>query len=110
MPIVINEGEEDEMRLPTRNEVCWRCAGDGTHDAWEGGMTASDIAEQDDDFIDRYRAGAYSVPCSECNGKRVLAVLDEERATPEQLAAYEAHQRIEWEMAAEQAAERLAGC
>lgn len=81
-PIVLNQGEEDEIRIPTRNEVCHRCMGDGTHDAWEGGMTVDEMYEQGEDFIDDYRRGVYSVPCTECNCNRVVAVPDEHRAHP----------------------------
>lgn len=109
-PITLYAGSEDEIRIPTRFEVCDRCHGEGSHDAWDGGMTAEEMHEQGDEFLEDYLAGVYSVPCTECNGKRVVAVIDELRATPEQRAAYEKHINDEYDYRAMVAAERAAGC
>lgn len=91
-PIVLYEGAKP---IPTRWEVCWRCHGEGKHDAWEEGMTASEMAEQGDEFIEDYCAGHYSVPCSQCHGERVLAVPDEDQASPEALEEFYAWKREE---------------
>lgn len=109
-PIVLNAGTEDEMRIPARNEVCAGCEGDGRQDAWTGAMTAGEFAEQGDEFAEDYLAGRYDVPCRECNGRGLVVVVDEERATPEQLDALAAWEAVRWEMRAEMAAERAAGC
>jgi RecJ-like exonuclease len=109
-PIVFCGDDETEIRIPSRFEVCDRCRGEGTHDCFEGGMTTSEMHEQGGEFIEDYFAGHYSVPCTECKGKRVVAVIDERRATPEQLAAYETHLDDMYEDRAMAAAERAAGC
>lgn len=109
-PIILYTEDENEIRIPTRYEVCDRCHGEGNHDAWDGGMTATEMHEQGDEFIEDYAAGHYSVPCTECKGQRVVAVIDELRATPEQLAAWEKHADDEYEYRAMAAAERAAGC
>lgn len=109
-PIILNEDDEDEVRIPARFEVCGRCRGEGNHDAWEGGMTESEMHEQGEEFMEDYARGHYAVPCTVCKGKRVVSVPDELLATPEQLAAYEEYMTDMADMRAEQAAERRAGC
>lgn len=91
-PIVLYEDSESEIRIPTRNEVCPRCHGEGTHDAWDGGMTAAEMYEQGDEFIEDYFAGHYSVTCTACHGRNVVPVPDERLCTPEQLAAWDRYQ------------------
>jgi calcineurin-like phosphoesterase family protein len=73
-------------------------------------MTADEMYEQGDEFIEDYVAGRYNVVCTECNGRCVLPVADLDRCTPEQREAYEHHQEIEAEFRAERAAEIAAGC
>jgi hypothetical protein len=77
---VDNTREEHPMTTnrTTTYEICWRCQGHGVHDAWSGGMSAMDMAEEGQDFIDDYRAGAYNVTCTVCHGQRVLAVTEAE--------------------------------
>jgi RecJ-like exonuclease len=89
----------DEVELPSKMEVCPRCHGRGVHDCWEGGMTAEEMWEQGDDFIDDYRAGMYDRVCSVCDGRNVVEVVDEDRCTPELLAAW-------WDQLAEEDADR----
>lgn len=108
--IVLYAETEDQIHIPARNEVCWRCRGDGRHDAWEGGMTAEEMHDHGDEFIEDYFAGHYSVPCTVCKGNRVVAVPDELLATPEQLTVWQDHENAEAEYRAEAAAERRAGC
>lgn len=109
-PIVLHKNSDVEVRIPTRFEVCSRCRGEGTHDAWEGGMTAEEMHEQGDEFLDDYMAGAYSVPCTVCAGKRVIAVADEQLCSPEQLASWIEHETAEADYRAEAEMERRAGC
>jgi hypothetical protein len=108
-PIIVLDEDDNELHLATRNEVCSRCGGDGTHDAWEGGMTASEMAEQGEEFFDDYLAGHYSVPCTECQGRRVVAVPDEDRADPVALAIWFEEQEAEREDRAIRAAELRMG-
>ena len=79
-----------EVQLPTKREVCPRCDGKGKHDAWEGGMTASEMDEQGPDFFDDYMSGVYDVQCSVCRGRNVIEVVDRERVSdPALLARYD---------------------
>lgn len=108
--VLYADDPDSKIILPSRWEICSRCEGDGTHDAWGGGMTVSEMHEQGDEFAEDYAAGRYAVPCTECGGAGKVRVVDEDRATPDQLAAWEQHQADEAEHRAEIAAERRAGC
>lgn len=73
--------------IPVEYERCGTCEGKGKHvnpDIDRQGLTASDF-DEDPDMFENYTSGMYDVPCRECDGKRVAIVVDERRATPEQL-------------------------
>lgn len=93
------------ITVPAKYEVCYRCEGRGVHDCWEGGMTGEEMEEQGPEFFEDYMNGVYSTKCTVCNGDRVVAVIDRDRCTPEELAAHdeaqEAHNAYEAECAAE---------
>ena len=96
--IKVYDEEGREVRgLPTKREVCPRCDGGGTQDVWDGGMTGDEMAEQGPEFFEDYRAGVYSKPCEECNGRNVVDVFDRANATAAQIALYEKAEREEWE-------------
>lgn len=95
-----------EHVLPTHMEVCPRCDGHGSHvnEAIDGnGLTAEDLA--DGDFRESYMRGDYDVTCTECGGANVVAVVDEDRCTPAQLAAYRADCEAAAQCRAEERAE-----
>ena len=79
--------------LPAKYEVCGTCNGKGTHvnpsiDAH--GITGEEWEnEWSDEDREGYFSGRYDVTCSECDGKRVVPVPDESRATKEAMAAWE---------------------
>jgi hypothetical protein len=87
----------DRVMLPSKNEVCSRCFGSGTHDSWDNGMTVDEMYEWGEDFVDDYFAGHYDTVCEECNGNNVVAVIDEERCTPEQIEAWNEYQQSVYE-------------
>lgn len=81
-----DEGEEQEIVLPCKYEVCPTCNGKGTHvnpsiDAH--GLSAEDFAE-DPDFKEDYFNGVYDVICHGCGGKNVTPVADFDRFTKAQ--------------------------
>jgi hypothetical protein len=94
-----DEGSSEEVTLPAKYEVCWRCQGAGVHDCWEGGMTSDEMYEQGPEFVDDYFDGVYDTRCTVCRGERVLAEVDRNRLTAEMRARYDKHvqQRAEWE-------------
>lgn len=97
------------VTLPTKNEVCPRCKGEGVHpNPAVDGFSRND-EWVDDDFIDNYMAGTYDVRCERCNGERLVPVPDEERCDPADLAAYEEHLRDIAEHEAERRAEMRMG-
>lgn len=88
-----DEGEEIEVTLPVRFEVCSRCEGKGKHvdpAVDEGGISPEEFAE-DPDFEEGYFEGRYDVTCHECDGLRVSEVVDEERVTDAQRPALDAY-------------------
>ena len=97
--------------LPTHYEVCPQCAGSGTQDCWgTGGMTWNEFDEQGPEFAEDYMSGVYSVPCEECNGLRVVRVVDREVCSEQLLAQWDQWQEDAAEQAAIEAAERRMGC
>ena len=90
MSVTIWIGEE-EVGLPSKFVVCFRCNGKGTHvnPAVDGnGLTQEDFDEAGPDFREDYMAGVYDVTCYQCDAKRVLEVPDLQRLTPDQRAAW----------------------
>jgi RecJ-like exonuclease len=76
----------DEADIPVVYEVCGTCEGQGSHvnpaiDAH--GISIEEFAE-DPDFMEAYLRGDYDIPCNECHGRRVVPVVDPNRATEEQ--------------------------
>jgi hypothetical protein len=98
-----------EVELPSKFEVCARCAGCGVHDCWEGGMTGDELADQSPEFFDDYMAGMYSVKCTVYNGRRVVEVVDRRLAPEHLLRRYDASERERLEYDALAAAERRYG-
>ena len=77
--------EEVTTQLPSKNEVCSRCEGFGTHltpSIGEHAYTAEEFAEAFDDDESRAeyfkRGGIYDVACHECHGRNVVTVVDED--------------------------------
>jgi hypothetical protein len=96
---------DEDIVLPCRFEVCDRCRGTGVHDhpAFANGLSKEDF-DEDPDFREEYMAGRYDVPCSECGGKRVMPVPNEEQFTDFQRDAWKVHCEIQAEERAERAA------
>lgn len=113
MKITVYDDEDNEVKMPMRKEVCDRCHGEGAHvnPAIDGhGITSDEMEELGDDFREDYLSGRYDVRCEECDGLRVVDVLDRERCTPEQLKAWDEAEQAEYDYRAERAAELRAGC
>lgn len=103
---------EEERELPTKFEVCSVCHGNGSHvnpsiDC--NGLSAEDFYE-DPDFAEDYFSGTYDVPCNNCGGKRVEAVIDEDRCTQVEIDAYYDGLQAERDYRAECLAEIRMGC
>ena len=99
----------EEVLLPALWVICWRCDGVGGHDAWEGGMTADEIDEQDPEFLDDYLSGHYDVTCTECGGPGKLLEYDMDRIHPSIRAEIEAEEYAIAELASIERMERRMG-
>lgn len=86
--------EVEPIFLPSKMEVCGGCGGKGQSSAYLGAFTEDQIAE-DPEFFEDYMASRYDRVCGECNGLRVVEVLDWARLTPEQRAMVEKRAREE---------------
>lgn len=102
-----------EVQLPARWVICPHCQGSAKSSAYLGAFTASEWAEQDDDFKDDYMAGRYDRPCDPCSGLGRLQQVDAEACTGWRsrilLNAYRQQQRDSREIDAIHAAERRMG-
>ena len=116
MNTILYMDDGTEKQLPTKNEVCGNCRGEGSHvnRAIDGnGITSSEMDEilhDDPEFLDNYMSGVYDVPCDECHGKRVVPVVDRSRVSDEEWQEYQEQCEIEAAWDAEREAERRMGC
>ena len=90
----VTDPEGDEIKLPTRWEICSTCRGEGRSSAYLGAFSGEDMAE-DPDFARDYMNGAYDRACDTCGGDGKVRAVDEDRLTPELLALYEEEVREE---------------
>lgn len=100
-------GDRMPVELPARYEVCPNCDGHGVK-CTLGAMTGSEYAEachDDEDFADKYRSGFYDGACHECEGNRVIAVVDKDRLDPVMRKRVNDHYEEQANYAAERAAE-----
>jgi hypothetical protein len=104
MKVKYEMGYGETVMLPAHYEVCGRCHGSGVHDCWEGGVTQE--MSDDPDFFEDYASGMYDAGCTECEGKRVVAVIDRDQMSEELRERYDEHEREKYDYAMEVAAER----
>lgn len=103
--------EETQVDVPISFEVCPTCDGSGTHvnpSIDSNGLTAEDFAE-DQDFAEEYMGGCYDVPCYECQGERVVPVIQRDRVDPKILALLDAQEERDEESRRTREAERRFG-
>lgn len=92
-----DKGDEDEPnnweedRVPARYEVCPNCQGEGktVNPSIDAGGIPGYVFQNDPEFAENYFGGVYDVKCAECNGDRVVLVLNTEVATEEQKEQYD---------------------
>jgi hypothetical protein len=88
-----DQGEEVVIEFPGKYRVCPTCGGKGTamtKTLRESAFTREDF-ENDPDFAEMYFNGGYDATCDECDGERVILVLDLEaarREKPSELKAF----------------------
>lgn len=111
-PIVLYEGDPEQLHLVAMYVVCHRCHGNGSHvnPAVDGNGLSPDDPDLDEDFWDMYRSGGYDVPCEECNGLRVVPVPDPDMNSAEAMQNYEEFLASGFEYQQMCEAERRFGC
>lgn len=104
-------GDEGEVVIPSKFEVCSGCAGRGTHvnRAIDGNGISREQFDEDPDFEEAYFQGDYDVTCEDCDGKRVMLVADWDKMDAAEKEMYNDHLREERSYRAEVAAERRMG-
>lgn len=94
------QGNIFEHELPTKKAVCDECEGHGTvlhpdiaNHAYSREEFEEAFSEEDEREAYFKRGGMYDVQCPQCNGLRVVDVVDEEKAklTQEGRAALDAY-------------------
>lgn len=71
--------------LPMCKEVCDMCRGEGeiSNRSIDGNGLDPNDPDLDEEFWENYRNKVYSVVCDECNGLRVVNVVDEDLLSEE---------------------------
>ena len=105
-----DEGEEVELELPSKMEVCWDCEGFGTvltEGIREHCYTMEEFHQDFDEeeraeYFNRNGNGRYDVQCPTCSGANVMPVVDEALIPEKDKAAYaewqkSEHQKAQWD-------------
>ena len=77
--------------------VCPTCRGKGTHvnPSIDGNGITSEQFDEDPDFREDYFAGKYDITCRECEGKRVIPIIDKSRMSAEDICLWNKKQEEE---------------
>lgn len=110
--LIDDDGDEYEAELPIKFDVCGRCMGKGSHTNPNIGAITSEEWESDWDYEERerYVSGVYDVPCEECDGRRVMSVIDEKLCSPDNLQRYYDYLNDMADLRREEDMERRYGC
>jgi DnaJ-class molecular chaperone len=101
-------GDDTEVTLPWRWEICSTCSGNGHHSHRLGAISEETMwGDWDEQDREDYFAGAFDETCSVCDGSGKVRVVDETRCTKDMLKAYREQQEDDAEMRAIERAERL---
>lgn len=102
-------GEEVEVRLPAKWEVCPDCGGNGRtlNENLRGAFTAEEFEAcfDDEESREQYARGGdgiYGVDCKTCKGRTTVAVVDEARCDKDLLARFHKHEEDNRRYAAEE--------
>lgn len=71
---------EETFTVPGVYEVCGHCSGTGRSSAHLGSFTQEEWDQESHEFREDYLNGVYDRECPQCQGKRVVAVMDERAA------------------------------
>ena len=89
MNILDKDWNKVKMNMPAHYEVCGRCRGNGKHSdpAIDGNGLPQEMIDDDPEFLGDYMEGRYDITCTECNGLRVVPVVDFKACTMTQKKA-----------------------
>lgn len=106
---ILPENHDGTIEAPTKYEVCGTCEGAGkvVNPSIDAGGISQEDFDEDPDFEERYKSGAFDITCPTCKGKRVEAIPQFPPAIAEVIAEW---MRDEYEYARECARERAMGC
>jgi len=105
------EGEQIQRCTITEDWViCATCRGSGGHSNRFGAFSANEWNEQDDEFRDNYLSGRYDENCDTCDGTGKVLMLNEDELSDEAREYLHDYLEDEYETAAMERAERMAGC
>ena len=90
--------------------ICTTCRGSGGHSNRFGAFSADEWNEQDDEFRDNYISGRYDENCDTCDGTGKVLMLNEDELSDEARGYLQDYLEDEYETAAMERAERMAGC
>jgi hypothetical protein len=100
IPYTIDDGESEpvEVQLPAQWVICDCCFGEGKSSAHLGSFSQEQMNE-DPDFAEDYRAGAYDVPCRNCGGTgKIKEVIEMQCTTSEFKRALELmYEKVQYE-------------
>lgn len=108
---IMSDELERKFELPVAKEVCPICEGEGkiVNRSIDGNGISADEFYDDPDFAEDYMSGVYDVTCDECNGLRVVDVVDESRLDEETIERWYSFQQNVHDSVAEQLAEMRFG-
>lgn len=91
------DGDDNEIELPFKWEICSTCRGNGKSSAYLGAFTASEMDEEGIDFQNDYMAGFYDRTCDVCGGAGKIKVADLSKMTKAQRKALREQQQADYE-------------
>lgn len=109
-PIKVYNPDGSISSIPSRWAICGSCQGDGSSSRYLGAFTSDDMADLGPEFFEDYARGVYDRECDECEGSGKVLEIDLDRATSEQILAYERSGEALAELRVMEAAERRMGC
>lgn len=105
------EGEQIQRCTITEDWViCATCRGSGGHSNRLGAFSADEWNEHDEEFQSSYMSGAYDENCDTCDGTGKVLMLNEDVLSDEARGYLQDYLEDEYETAAMERAERMAGC
>ena len=109
-----DNGEEKEEQIPFKYTICNTCNGTGYYvnpNIDSHGITQEEGSEEwGDSDRQNYLEGLYDVPCRNCDGQRVVAIIDKTRATEKQINLVNEKIQEEHDYARLVESERRFGC